>query len=283
MAEKKLEPKKGDNGKYGYVDKNGNWVIEPKFERAHDFWDGEAKVFDNGFYKIMLSNGTFKKMSKMEEYVLSCSIIQNWGPGGWSFLEAINNEGKWNFISYARNIYDNRDWYEAIEFPEEVCGSVVRYYDEVDTNKKFAEWANSLNLSTPEEVGELLWANAQQLIDDAQIEQDRGGYNDPLQNLTLLILLYNQLENIKNLGLMDLRKSLDLPKEKEAYLNPEKVKKMAIKLCKEEEVGEYGYEELDFEELLDRTRKPGEYEYISDYEFNGDEDDWDEDEDEDED
>lgn len=267
------------DGKYGFIKTDGTYLIEPKFDKARIFHNGEAFVMDNGLYKILLSDGTFKKMSKMEEYILSCIIIQNWEHGGWSFLEATNNDGKWKFISYARNIYDNRDWYEAIEFPEEVCGSVVRYYDEVDLNNEFAAWADSLNLSTPEEVGELLWANAQQLIDDAQIEQETGGYKDPLQNLTLLILLYNQLENIKNLGLIDLRKNLDLPKEKESYLNPDMVKKLAVKLCKEEQVGEYGYEELDFEELLERSRKPGEYKYISDYEFSGEdweEEDWDE-------
>ena len=281
MAEKELESKKGDNGKFGYVDEDGNWVIEPKFDDAEDFYNREAKVFENGFYKILLADGTFKKMNKMEEYILSCKKIQNWSDPGWSFLEATNNEGKWKFNSWSRTIYDNRDWYDAVEFPEDVCGSVVRYYDEVDINKKFADWANSLNLSTLEEVGELLWANAQQLIEDAQKELETGAYRDPLQNLTVLILLYNQLENIKSLGLMDLRKNLDLPKEKEAYLNPDKVKKMAVKLCKEEQDGEYGYEELDFEELLDRTRKPGEYEHVSDYEFSGDCD-WDEDDDEEE-
>lgn len=29
MAGKKLEPMKRDNGKYGYVDENENWVIDP--------------------------------------------------------------------------------------------------------------------------------------------------------------------------------------------------------------------------------------------------------------
>ena len=37
MEEKKLSPKEGDNGKYGYVDNNGNWVIEPKFDEAAEF------------------------------------------------------------------------------------------------------------------------------------------------------------------------------------------------------------------------------------------------------
>ena len=44
MAEKKLEDKRGDNGKAGYVDEDGNWVIEPKFDFTWSFEDGIAKV-----------------------------------------------------------------------------------------------------------------------------------------------------------------------------------------------------------------------------------------------
>lgn len=316
MVEKKLIKKEGDNGNYGFVDENGNWVIEPKFcqyafrygiakvkldgkygyikedgtylvepkfDDAKDFRDGEAEVLDNGFYKILLADGSLKNISKMEEYVLSCRVIQNWGPGGWSFLEAACKDGKWTFDSWSRIMDDNYEWYDARYDDLEEDAAVVRYYDEVEHNKKFADWANSLNLSTPEEIGALLWANAQQLIDDAKVDQEDGGYSAPLRNLTLWIQLYNQLENIKSLGLMDMRDKLDLPKEKDLYLNPDKVKKEGVKLCAEQVADEDGYEYLNFSELLEYSRKPGDYNYISDYDFNfvdNDEDeDWDEDED----
>lgn len=38
MAEQKLWAKKSDNGKYGIVDKEGNWLLQPEFEKA---WSSE--------------------------------------------------------------------------------------------------------------------------------------------------------------------------------------------------------------------------------------------------
>ena len=283
MEEKKLNRKKADNGKYGFVDEKGNWIIEPKFDRAEDFYKGETEVFDNGLYKILLSDGTFKKMSKMEEYVLSCKEIQNWGPGGWSFLEASNKDGKWTFDSWSRSLEDNREWYDDRWDWDPDDGELIRYYDTVGHNKEFANWANSLNLSTPEEVGELLWANAQQLLNDAKEDQESGGYSAPLSNLTCWIQLYNQLVNIKELGLLEIRNNLDLPKEPKKYLDPVEVKKIAVQLAAKEVDDEEGYEYLDVTEFLEKSRKSGEYKYISDFEGEGyndeDDEDWEEEED----
>lgn len=67
---------------------------------------------------------------------------------------------------------------------------------------------------------------------------------------------------------MDLRNSLDLPKEKTLYLNPDEIREKAEKMCSELISDEDGFEYLDFSELLDLSRKPGDYKYISDYDFN---------------
>ena len=34
-----------ENGKWGYNDKRGEMVIEPQFDKAHFFRDGQAKVW----------------------------------------------------------------------------------------------------------------------------------------------------------------------------------------------------------------------------------------------
>lgn len=44
----KLESKKADNGKYGFVDEIGNWVIPPQFDGAEAFVEGVAGVGING-------------------------------------------------------------------------------------------------------------------------------------------------------------------------------------------------------------------------------------------
>lgn len=266
MAEKKLIPKKGDNKLYGYVDENGNWVIEPKFDEADDFEDGEATVMYENLYHKLLSDGSFRKQSKIEEYLLNCREIQYRFSGGFSFLETFNNDGKWSFDSWSRNISDNEDWYYACDNGIYEGVEIARYNDEIYHRKTFAKWANSLKLSKSEDVGALLWANAQILIDVLHNSIDDAYDIEELQKLSILLLLYNQLENIKNLGLMEVRNSLNLPKENH-YLNIEKIEKEAIKLCEELVDKENGFEFLDFSELLELSRTPGNHKLISSYDF----------------
>ena len=50
MAEnKKLKSKKGDNGLYGFVDTDGNWVIEPQYEGTWDSREGFAVIMDENY------------------------------------------------------------------------------------------------------------------------------------------------------------------------------------------------------------------------------------------
>lgn len=76
---------------------------------------------------------------------------------------------------------------------------------------------------------------------------------------------------------MDLRNNLNLPEEKELYLNPDKIKKETVKWCATAVADEDGFEYLEFSELLENSRNPGDYDYISEYDFNREEDDDDED------
>ena len=55
----KLKRKKGENGKYGFVDKAGNWIIEPKFDGAEYFELGKAPVKDGNRWGIINSDGTW--------------------------------------------------------------------------------------------------------------------------------------------------------------------------------------------------------------------------------
>lgn len=40
----KLKPKKSDNGRWGYVDEDGDWVIKPRYDYAYGFSEGLALV-----------------------------------------------------------------------------------------------------------------------------------------------------------------------------------------------------------------------------------------------
>ncbi len=264
------------NDKYGFIKNDGTFIVGPDFNYADHFHDGKAMVWRGDKAYNLSSDGTLEEIDRVKSFVRLCDIMQNeYGPG-WSFLEASNNDGKWEFKSWARIMDDNHDWYDSRWDPEEYeDGGLIRYYDEVEENKRFAEWATSLKLQTPEEVGELLWANAQQLIDSAKIEQDDGGYRAPLRDLTVLMQLYWQLKNIEDLGLAEVRNHLDLPKEKELYLHSQKVKRKAIKLCAEQLALEDDFEVLDFTDLIEKSHTPGEYNLISSFEDEREDDeDW---------
>lgn len=53
----KLYRHEGDNGRWGFVDEDGDWVIKPKFSDAEDFSDGFAAVKLDGKWGYIKSDG----------------------------------------------------------------------------------------------------------------------------------------------------------------------------------------------------------------------------------
>ena len=49
----------GASGKWGYIDTNGEWVVNPQFDWANDFSDGLALVELNGKYGYIDKTGAF--------------------------------------------------------------------------------------------------------------------------------------------------------------------------------------------------------------------------------
>ena len=63
-----LRGKMGDNGKYGYVDENGIFVIEPKFDRVYfSFDEGLASVYINNKCGFIDKNGNFVIEPKFDD------------------------------------------------------------------------------------------------------------------------------------------------------------------------------------------------------------------------
>lgn len=56
---KKLTVKQGQNGKYGFVDNSGKWIIEPKFDEAESFRYKIAKVKIDGKYGFIRTDGSY--------------------------------------------------------------------------------------------------------------------------------------------------------------------------------------------------------------------------------
>jgi hypothetical protein len=45
-------------GRYGYIDKTGSWIVTPQFEDADDFWGGRAAVKYGGKWGYIDEQGT---------------------------------------------------------------------------------------------------------------------------------------------------------------------------------------------------------------------------------
>ncbi|NVK28066.1 MAG: WG repeat-containing protein [Flavobacteriia bacterium] len=85
------------DGKWGYQDIHGSWVIEPQFDAAQLFSEGKAAVRDRGYYHFIDSVGhrlTWQNFEKVRnfEHGLSCVYVN----GSWSLIDTtlqVLNEG----------------------------------------------------------------------------------------------------------------------------------------------------------------------------------------------
>lgn len=207
--------------------------------------------------------------NKIDAFIKECKENQFKG-GAWSFLEASNNPEERQIVSWSRNLgYSDSD---------------EEFFDEIYENTFFTDWAKSLNLSSDKNLAELLWVNAQQLINALKINYITNNYAEGAEKLNILIQLYWQLKNIYNLGFQNIRKELGLPEEEEMYLNPEVLFEYGRKYCNENL--EWGYEVL-WDELIGWSHTPKHFHFRNwdDYsdaadtiQHDYDDEEWDEDE-----
>jgi hypothetical protein len=101
-----LRPDKDENNRYGYRDREGNWVISPKFGAANHFHpDGSAWV------QLLAKYPKYAKINEKGEIVSEMNntpeLLENIGHkslfrgyyGGFNGL--INKSGNWLFVEYA--------------------------------------------------------------------------------------------------------------------------------------------------------------------------------------
>ena len=91
---KKLTVKIGENGKFGFVDEAGNWVIKPKFSDANDFTEGFARVeLDYHSYGFIKPDGSWLVKPKFEEASdFSDGFAAVLLDGKWGYIKS---DGKW--------------------------------------------------------------------------------------------------------------------------------------------------------------------------------------------
>lgn len=254
--------------KWTFLNTEGSLIIEPLFDKAWDFKGGKALVKQGKDFHFLLTDGSFKEPTGFEEKITKCCSLQNKDNEGWSFLDVTEIKGNWQFRSWARQMDENQNWYEHKEPEDGELLELLRYTDKVAENKPFSEWVNSLNLKTPEEAGEMLWANVWQLLMDTTLDQKQGKYVAPLRDIAVLLQLYNQLKVIERLGLTNHKENLNFQDIDSAYLDSNTVKEMGVRLCERNMLFEEdGFIDLDFEEFLKKSRDVGEYEHMTDLEL----------------
>ncbi|MBB78002.1 MAG: hypothetical protein CL844_03245 [Crocinitomicaceae bacterium] len=73
------------NNKVGFIDKKGNWIVEPKYEAAKNFEYGLSRVKKNGLWGLINTSGEiiadciYKKIGKITEYPIEILRFDLWG------------------------------------------------------------------------------------------------------------------------------------------------------------------------------------------------------------
>ena len=157
MEEKKLIPKKDDNGLYGFVDENGNWVIEPKFEKVWEFSEEDkesrgkftepfAWVKINGKWQLIDDNGNWA-IGPGEKLGLFKGENDKWGmkvltSGKIIFMPQYEQAIEWEGFLITTNEYDTVDIFTPEGLLEEsFCdASVEEEYDRLVIWQNGEEW-----------------------------------------------------------------------------------------------------------------------------------------------
>ena len=157
MAEQKLWARKNDNDKWGFVDENGNWVIEPKFDKAMDFSyeDEESRgkftepfawVKINGKWQLIDDNGNWA-IGPGEKLALFKGENDKWGmkvltSGKIIFMPQYQEAFEWEDFLITTNEYDTVDIFtpEGILEDSYCNASVEEEYDRLVIWQDGEEW-----------------------------------------------------------------------------------------------------------------------------------------------
>lgn len=85
------------DGKWGFIDNNGNFVIKPKYEDAYSFCQGLAPVCEGGLWGFIGDNDRWA----VEPMFTDARALNNSGCG---FVKE-QDELKWNMIKFVKNNY----------------------------------------------------------------------------------------------------------------------------------------------------------------------------------
>ncbi len=100
---------RGENGKYGYMDRRGNIVIHPRFDRAENFSDGLAAVCENANYFEMYGCiNTKGELVLPFQYTFPINFND-----GFAWAGTLTDQGEYNF--HAPAFYIDKSGNKAFE------------------------------------------------------------------------------------------------------------------------------------------------------------------------
>lgn len=117
-----LRRERDENGKYGFVDSDEDWIIPPKFDKVWEFKDGIALVLEGDKYGYIKKDGSYLIEPKYED-------ADSFSNGFASFKE----DGKYGFIRtdgsvYVKPMFDKSSYFDETYAPVEVNGLTCYLY-----------------------------------------------------------------------------------------------------------------------------------------------------------
>lgn len=166
---------------------------------------------------------------------------------GTTVIDARLDGRKWRFEAWDRDVEDCKGWYDERYENKKIR----RFYDRFRRVRDLENWANSRDITDPQEVGAILWANFYVIAEKLKSCMDSGG----LYTVERYVQLYKQLEIIHRLDLKEVRREYNCPHIDGWMYDFEAIKDRAEELCAElvEDEAGRGFKHLDFMEIIGRA------------------------------
>lgn len=107
-----ISPQKDENGKWGYVNENGRYIIKPKFEEAGDFIDGLARIRVHSKYGFINEKGKPKIRPQFDD-------ARDFSEGMAAvMIYNSHNRPLWGFVDQRGRLVIKPQYEEASDFSE---------------------------------------------------------------------------------------------------------------------------------------------------------------------
>lgn len=173
-----------DSRLYGYIDQEGQFVIEPQYDSASFFIHSLAIVSQDGTYKVINTEGVVLFENK--------GLIREYKNGYAAFYQEIDSITKIGFIDTECNIVIAPTYLDASDFDEDntaIVSSTLNQYQQISTDGTILK----------ELTSEIQYVNIKSIRDGYWVFTDESSFQG-VKNLNNEIVLAPIYPKIYNLG-----------------------------------------------------------------------------------